>query len=235
MIELVGLAAGSFALALSGALVPGPMFSATLAGSHRRGFWYGPGVIVGHALVELPVVLLLVWGLGAFLANDRVLIGVGGVGAVMLVWMGIGLVRQTRQTPKEPVGHPGQEGAAGPDAAGQGRPSPASGGALVRETVPVGVLMSVLNPYWYLWWVTVPGTLLASGVALGWPGVAAFFVGHIAADFAWYSATSLGVSRGRRLIQGRIYKGLLLGCAGILFVMAALFAKLAVEKALGAA
>ena len=45
VLDLAGLAVGSFVLALSGALVPGPMLSATVAGSHRRGFWFGPGVI----------------------------------------------------------------------------------------------------------------------------------------------------------------------------------------------
>jgi len=209
-LELAALAGGSFVLALSGALVPGPMFSATLAGSHRRGFWFGPGVILGHALAELPVVALLVLGLASFLENRWVLIVIGSVGSVALVWMGVGLVRQSRRPPEvEDVG------------------------VLRLGAVPTGFITSVFNPYWYLWWMTQPALLLASAVSLGWAGVAAFFLGHISADLGWYSLASLSISRGRGILQGRLYKALLIGCAVILFVMAVLFVKLAVEKAMG--
>ncbi|MBE3123781.1 MAG: LysE family transporter [Planctomycetes bacterium] len=208
--QLLALAFGSFFLALSGALVPGPMFSATVAGSHRKGFWFGPGVILGHALAELAVLGLLVLGLASFLENRWVLVTIGAVGAVALVWMGVGLVRQAR------------------------RPPDVEQAAVLRlGAVPTGIITSILNPYWYLWWVTQPALLLASAVALGWPGIAAFFAGHISADLGWYSLASLSVSRGKHLLQGRLYKGLLIGCAGILFVMAVLFARLALLKGLG--
>ncbi|MFO8014934.1 MAG: LysE family transporter [Phycisphaerae bacterium] len=209
MLDLVGLAFGSFVLALSGALVPGPMLSATLAGSHRRGFWFGPGVVLGHALAEIPVVVLLLLGISSFLENRWVLTAIGSVGAVALAWMGVGLLRR------------------------MGRDETAPEPGFVRlGSVPTGLITSLVNPYWYLWWVTQPTLLLAGAAAMGWLGVAAFFIGHISADLAWFSAASLSVARGKRLLQGRFYKGLLAVCAGILFVMAGLFAKLAVEKVL---
>jgi threonine/homoserine/homoserine lactone efflux protein len=90
-----------------------------------------------------------------------------------------------------------------------------------------------LNPYWHLWWVTQPTLLLASAAAQGWPGVGAFFAGHISADLLWYSLTSYGISRGRSLLAGRVYQGLLIGCAAMLLVMAALFAVLTIEKLAG--
>ena len=207
MVDLVGLAFGSFVLALSGALVPGPMLSATLAGSHRRGFWFGPGVVVGHALAEGPVVALLLLGLTSVLANRWVLTAIGAVGAVALTWMGVGLLRQVRRRAEiqEPT-------------------------FLRLGAVPTGLITSLVNPYWYLWWVTQPTLLLAGAAARGWLGVAAFFIGHISADLIWYSAVSLSIAKGRRLLQGRFYKALLIFCATILFVMAVLFAKLAIEK-----
>ncbi len=209
MLDLVGLAVGSFVLALSGALVPGPMLSATLAGSHRRGGWFGPGVVLGHALAEIPVVVLLLLGISSFLENRWVLTAIGGVGAVALAWMGVGLLRRMKQD------------AAAPEA-----------GFVRLGAVPTGLITSLVNPYWYLWWVTQPTVLLAGAATMGWLGVAAFFIGHISADLGWFSAASWSVAKGRRLLQGRFYKALLLVCAGILFVMAVLFAKLAVEKGL---
>jgi threonine/homoserine/homoserine lactone efflux protein len=207
-VQIAILAVGSFVLALSGALVPGPMFSATVAGSHRRGFWFGPGAVLGHAMAELPVVLLLLAGLSTYLDNRWVLVVIGSVGAATLVWMGVGLIRQSRRHPDV-----GQEA-----------------GLLRFGAVLTGLLTTLLNPYWYLWWVTQPALLLVSARQMGWLGVGAFFIGHISADLAWYSATSLSVAKGRRLLQGTAYKALLIACAVILFVMAVLFARLVVEQ-----
>jgi threonine/homoserine/homoserine lactone efflux protein len=230
ILTLARLAGGSFALALSGALLPGPMFFVTIAGSRRRGFWFGPLVVVGHAVAELIVLALLLWGLWAILKDPYVWAGIGAVGAVALTWMGAGLIRQARRP---------QEAAARVDAAAspaQETPSPLVSGSrrsILVEGVWAGLLTSVGNPYWLLWWVTQPLTLLAFAAEQGWAGVAAFFLGHISADFAWYSATSLGVAGGRRFLTGRLYAGLLIGCGIMLFVMAGLFLKMAVGLVLG--
>jgi threonine/homoserine/homoserine lactone efflux protein len=169
MVTLAGLAAGSFVLALSGAMVPGPMFFVTVAGSRRRGFWFGPLVVLGHAMAELPVVLLLLLGLSTVLKNAYVLACIGGVGALALIWMGVGMIRQARRPPEES----GQAEAAPPG--GAAAAPPATGRrAILAEAIPAGFLTSVGNPYWHIWWVACPTYLLASAAAQGWPGVAAF-------------------------------------------------------------
>lgn len=211
LLALCTLAVGSFVLALSGALVPGPMFSATVAGSHRHGFWFGPRVVLGHAMAELAVIALLFAGLALVMKNDWVVLGIAAGGSVMLVWMGLGLVRQARRPPDVE----------------------AEAGVLRFGAVATGFLTSILNPYWYLWWVMMPALLFTAARQWGWAGVAVFFLGHISADLFWYSLTALGVSRGRRLLQGRAYKSLLVGCAVILFVMAVLFTKLAIDVGAG--
>jgi|WetSurMetagenome_2_1015567.scaffolds.fasta_scaffold25494_3 threonine/homoserine/homoserine lactone efflux protein len=219
LLPLAAVAGGSFVLALSGALVPGPMFSATLAGSHRHGFWFGPGVVLGHALAEAPVVAALLLGLSQVLQAPWLLIIIGSVGGATMALMGVGMIRRVRRPP------PAMAAAvAGQETAGV-RP-------FRLRAVLTGFTTSVLNPYWYLWWVTQPAMLLVSARANGWPGVAAFFVGHISADLVWYSAAALGVSRGRRFLDGRAYQALLVVCALILFAMAGLFLVLAAEQLL---
>ena len=212
VLELAALALGSFVVALSGALMPGPVLAVTLAGSRRRGFWFGPLVVLGHAAVELPLVVLLYWGLGEALKSDGIVITIGCVGALAMAWMAVGMLRQTRHVDD-------------PDAQ--------QGGVMRLGAVPSGAVTSLLNPYWYLWWVTIGAVMVASARTAGWLGLVVFFAGHISGDFLWYSVVSFGVSRGRRYLQGRLYKGLLIGCAVILLAMAGLFAKLAIEKMVG--
>src|SRR5687768_3952780 len=66
---LVGIFISSLLLGFSGALMPGPVFAAVVAGAASSGFWFGPAVVLGHGVLELATVLVLVRGLGAVLAR----------------------------------------------------------------------------------------------------------------------------------------------------------------------
>jgi hypothetical protein len=52
----------------------------------------------------------------------------------------------------------------------------------------------------------------------GLPGIAVFFAGHIAADFAWYTMVSFGVSKGAALMGDRTYRTLIRAC-GVFLVL----------------
>ena len=81
---LITIFATSFVLALSGALMPGPLLTITLSESAKRGFRAGPLVVLGHGILELALVLLLFLGLAPVLKNDHVIGGLGVTGAVIL-------------------------------------------------------------------------------------------------------------------------------------------------------
>jgi len=53
----------SFTIALSGALAPGPLLAAVISQSARQGAKIGPLIILGHAAVELVMVIFIVVGL----------------------------------------------------------------------------------------------------------------------------------------------------------------------------
>lgn len=209
VLKLAGLAFISFVAALSGALMPGPVLAVTLAGSRRKGFWFGPLVVLGHGIVELPLVVLIYWGLREAIRSDAIAITVGCIGSVAMAWMAVGMLRQTRHVDD---------------------PEAKQGGVLRLGAVPAGAVTSLLNPYWYLWWGTIGAGIISDARVAGWLGLIVFFTGHISGDLGWYSLISFGVSRGQRYLQGRLYKGLLIGCALILLAMAGLFARLSVQK-----
>ena len=71
MMALLAIFGGSFLIALSGALMPGPLFTLSVRETLRRGFWVGPLVATGHALIELVLVIALALGLSQFLAEGR--------------------------------------------------------------------------------------------------------------------------------------------------------------------
>lgn len=189
------IAVSSFVIALSGALVPGPLFTLTVSESFRRGFRAGPLVILGHGLLELAVVLLIVLQVTPLLRTDAVRTAVSALGGLILVLMGTMTLRDAR-TAHIDISRKGAAGGMHP--------------------VLAGLLGSLSNPYWVIWWLTIGIGYLLSAMKFGAAGVLAFFAGHISADLLWYSAVSLAVSRGRRIMGDRGYRAVLAACGIVL-------------------
>ncbi len=198
---LAGVPVTSFVVALSGALMPGPLLTLTVGEAVRRGFWAGPLIIVGHALLELALVLLLLAGVGVWLHRPVVLGLVGVVGAGLLVWMGVGLLKASRHSRLE------------------FDPQKDSG----LHPILAGVFLSAANPYWLIWWLTIGLGYVLFSMQYGLLGVALFFIGHILADFAWYTLVSGAVAQGRRFISDRLYRGFLAACGVFLFAFGGYF------------
>jgi threonine/homoserine/homoserine lactone efflux protein len=192
----------SFVVALSGALMPGPLLTFTVARTvrvTRRGWLTGALVTLGHAALEGAIVIGLLLGVLEFLRSPAALKTIGTVGGAFLVWSGVAmLVSLVRGR-----------------AAGAAAPSPASSPFDRLGPVLGGALVSMANPYWWVWWVTVgAATMLRFDVSFArWPVLAAFFLGHEAGDLAWYLAVSTLVHLGRRGIPPVAYDVLLGVCA----------------------
>ena len=90
VLELVGLLVQTVAISLSGVMAPGPITAATLtAGAQRAhaGFW----IALGHALIEVPLIILLARGVGEVLESRRtaVTVIVGTAGGMILIWLSL--------------------------------------------------------------------------------------------------------------------------------------------------
>lgn len=195
---LATIFASSFLIALSGALMPGPLLTATISESSLRGFRAGPLLIGGHAMLELALVAALLLGLAPILRLPAVFVFCALGGSVILLWMALGMFRSlstltfTWQAGPERGKHP----------------------------VVSGILMSVANPYWIIWWATIGLGYILYSQQFGFWGVAFFFAGHISADLVWYSFISAAVAGGRHLLTDRLYRGLI----GVLAMFLAGFA-----------
>ena len=199
---MAGVPITSFIVALCGALMPGPLLTLTVGEAARRGFWAGPLIIVGHALLELALVLLLPVGLGAWLHRPLVLGLVGVLGAGMLGWMGLVTLKASRRSRLEFDAQ--------------------SGSGL--NPVMAGVLMSAANPYWLIWWLTIGlGYVMFSMKYGGW-GWPSFLSG-----ISW--PTSPGTPwcpgpwpRGAASSPTALYQGFLAGCGVFLLGFGGYFA-----------
>lgn len=80
----------------------------------------------------------------------------------------------------------------------------------------LGFVVSLSNPYWTLWWLTVGLKLVTDSSKLGTPIVSAIYFGHILSDFAWYCLVGVAVVLGREIMSTTAYRWLLTVCGTFL-------------------
>ena len=208
MIVLLTIFVSSFVIALSGAMMPGPLLTATISESSKRGFITGPLLIAGHAILELGLVIALLLGLAPFFQQSVVFVATALIGSVILFWMAFGMFRSlpslhlSWQADQKKSNHP----------------------------MISGILMSVANPYWIIWWATIGLGYIFYSLQFGLWGIVFFFVGHILADLVWYSLVAAAVVGGRHFLTDRLYRGLIAVCAVFLVLFAGYFAYAGLAK-----
>ncbi|NQU75604.1 MAG: LysE family transporter [Planctomycetes bacterium] len=190
-------------ISLSGVMAPGPVTAITLAAGARSRH-AGALVAVGHGIVEFPLMILIMVGVGTVLTTQafRIAVGIAGGAALLLmaVMMLIGLRRQPNQPRHVNLANP----------------------------VWAGVVLSGGNPYFLLWWATVGLALATKAINLGTLAFGLFAVIHWLCDLAWLEMLSLASNKGATLLgpHGRrvviIICALAMGVFGILFVCDAL-------------
>lgn len=200
VLDLFGIALLSFAAALSGAVVPGPVFVIVVSEALGKGMKAGPFVVLGHLLIEALIILAVFLGLDVLLDSGGATKLISYVGGAVLVLMGVYLARMARTFK--------------PKASSMSNERFASHGM-----VAAGFLSSSSNPHFFLWWLTTGVPVMAFSVSsAGMIGFIAFLAGHAAADLLWFSFISYSVDKGRNYLNQKAIKAILLGSAMFLAV-----------------
>lgn len=188
-----------FVIGLTGALAPGPTLIATIQSTVREGWKSGPLVTSGHIIAEFLVVILIAAGIPFLPADSSVLIAV--VGGAALVLFGILTIRSARGATLSLVS--GSESSSSPFIA--------------------GLITSLSNPYFWIWWFSVGSALLLSSMASGFAGLAVFILGHWLSDLSWFTLVSVSVHKSRMLLGDREYMFILFVCGALLIAFGVWF------------
>ncbi|HEX2922799.1 MAG TPA: LysE family transporter [Chloroflexota bacterium] len=200
--EVIALLGTVFVVSFSGVLMPGPVMTVTIAQAVKRGHLGGPMVTLGHGIAEGTLVILMSLGLSQFFQLPLVTGLIGLLGGILLLYMGVGMIRT-----------PAPESLTSTSTSVEGE----------RGPIVAGMIASIANPYWVVWWATIGADFLRRAYVHGVLVIAAFFLVHIAVDLGWNSAMGSAVAAGRRLLTPRIYKGILAVCGTFLLGLGVYF------------
>jgi threonine/homoserine/homoserine lactone efflux protein len=183
-------------ISLSGVLMPGPVFAATVAQGYKDKN-AGLRIVLGHALVEVPLIVLIFFGFDYIFEDEGMFAIVAAIGGAILVWMGVGMVRAREVMVCEGVGP-------------------------TRSAFLDGVITTITNPYWLMWWATVGAALVATAVTFGLVMLPIFAAVHLGCDAGWEYFISNTVNRTKGLWNVK-WHHLLILASGVLMLVFGLY------------
>ncbi len=216
--ELFEIFSLSFLVALTGAMSPGPLLTYTIYKSIQieRSYLVGIFICIGHAILEFGLILILLIGMGPFISNTYVIIGIGLFGGGVLVFFGVSLLRDVRSQKIDfsfltPDNNSNEELA---DLEHSERKTNKLQ-HISKHPIVGGVLVSMSNPYWWLWWAVIGLAFMTqfSVTLSNQPVFWGFFLGHELGDIVWYVsiATVLGFSH--EFMTRKLYTLIIICCS----------------------
>ena len=173
-------------ISLSGVLAPGPM-TTIVVGKGNESPYAGALVAVGHGIVEFPLMFAVLYGAGHLFDLPYVRAAIATAGGLFLLMMSIDMFRSLNRKDIGPRKN-------------------------THSAVVAGILLSVGNPYFLVWWGTVGATLILRSDRFGLIGFLAFAILHWLSDFFWSYFLSALSYRGGEFFGKRFQKTVFLAC-----------------------
>ena len=198
MVSLLFFLVQVVVISLSGVMAPGPLTAAAIAtGSRNR--YAGLILALGHGIIEFPLMILIILGMGRIFESAKTQIVIGLAGGTFLLLMAIQMLisLKTVENPQSQV----------------------------RKEKPIltGLILSAGNPYFLLWWATVGLTLATGAAQLGIWAFALFAIVHWLCDCIWLQTLSWASFKGAKMLGGKSQRIVLMICSAALLFFGLFF------------
>jgi threonine/homoserine/homoserine lactone efflux protein len=169
IVEFFTLLSLGLVVGFSGAVIPGPLLAFTVFDTSRKKKITGPRIILGHAIWESVIILIILLGFGGLITQNTLAIYI--LGGIALAIIGISMIRSKgKEISMEK--------------------------SKVNSSLIGGIFYTAFNPTQPLWWATGGLALLLTGLEMmSVIGVLVVTAGHWLSDLIYYSFVSFAVKR----------------------------------------
>jgi threonine/homoserine/homoserine lactone efflux protein len=185
-------------ISCTGAMQPGPV-TATVITMGARNRWAGTLLALGHGIIEFPLIIVIVLGMGKYFQIPQVQIVISLAGGIFLILIAV----QTFVSLKFKINNESK--------------------SVKGKPVLAGVILSASNPYFLIWWATVGLALATQAVEWGIWAFVLFALTHWSVDLIWLQLLSFASFKGSVLIGPRGLRIVLMFCAAALLIFGLIF------------
>ena len=177
---------------------PGPV-TATAITMGARNRYAGSLMAVGHGVIEFPLMVVIILGLGKYFKLAKVQVAIGLAGGVFLILMGAQAFLSLRaKADAEPR-------------------------ALEAKPILAGIVLSVGNPYFLIWWATVGLALATQATKWGIWAFGLFALAHWSVDLVWLQILSWASFKGSVLLGPSGQRIVVVVCSAAMFLFGLFF------------
>ena len=187
---MLAILASVIVISFSGVMMPGPMTAVTLAKSYKSP-WAGVWISLGHAVIEVPLILLIYFGFAQFFQDSIVRLVLSVAGSGMIIWLGLSMFRARTGVVRK-------------------------GKDLPYNAFLAGIFASGFNPFFLLWWATIGSMLIMRILEFGTTGLIVFTIVHWLCDLVWLSLLSNVIYRTHTFWGQRLQEWLFIACSLLL-------------------
>ncbi len=173
-------------ISLSGVIAPGPVTAITVSKGTKSPH-AGAMIALGHGIVEIPLMILILYGFGDLLKITYIKAIIGLLGGLFLLKMGLGLLKGIKQVRIDSVNGP-------------------------SSPLLAGIILTLANPYFLVWMATIGSILIFRSYAFGLLGFTIFMIAHWSCDFLWLYFLSALSFKGGQFFGKRLQQVLFVIC-----------------------
>lgn len=185
-------------LSLSGVMAPGPVTAVALDRG-KRAPYAGLFISLGHGIIEIPLMIVLYWGIGFIFEIPLIQKSIYLFGAVFLFLMSLQIIRSI----SSPI-----------------EKNPA---ARSSSNIRAGVLLSLANPHFFVWWATIGTALILRSFEYGVIFFIIFAAVHWGCDIIWLLFVSFFSYKTHRTFGKKFRIFLSIACFCLLIGFSAFF------------
>ena len=184
-------------ISLSGVIAPGPVTAVTVSKGTKSPH-AGAMIALGHGMVEIPLMILILYGFGDILKMTYMKAIISLLGGLFLLKIGLDLLKGIKQAKIE---------------SNNSQSSP----------LRAGIILTLANPYFLVWMATIGSILIFRSYAFGLLGFIIFMIAHWSCDFLWLYFLSALSFKGGQFFGKKLQQVLFLICGVFLLFFSSKF------------